>query len=217
MKRFLVIGLGNFGSTAAASLYSLGHEVIVVDRDPDVIDRAGDHSTYAVAGDGGDRAVLDEIDARSADAAIISIGENLAASILALLAVRDLGISEIYVKVVSTEHKRIALAVGATETVFPEREAAEGLASRLTSGKLVHYVQYSDSFAIQEMAVPSGWCGKPLRELAVRERHDIQVVAVHDMLTDGIAIPDPDRPLTMSDGLLVAGAPAALSKVLEER
>lgn len=217
MKRFLVIGLGNFGSTAAARLYGMGHEVIVVDRDPEVIDRAGGYATYAVAGDGGDRAVLKEIDAGSADAAIISIGENLAASILALLAVRDLGIAEIYVKVVSTEHKRIALAVGATETVFPEREAAEGLASRLTSGKLVHYVQYNDRFAIQEMAVPSGWCGQPLRSLAVRERHEIQVVAVHDMLTDTISVPDPDRPLMMSDALLVAGSPSALAKVLEVR
>lgn len=217
MKRLLVIGLGNFGATVAARLYRLGNEVIAVDRDPVVIDRAGAHATLAIAGDGSDRGVLAEIDAGSADTAIISIGEDIAASTLALLAVKDLGIREIYVKVVSNEHKRIAAAIGATETIFPEREAADGLAARLTSGKLVHYVQYNDTFAIQEMAVPETWNGKPLRELALRERYDVQVVAVHDMLTDRISVPDPDKPMTISDGLLVAGSPTALARLLEEK
>jgi len=214
MKRFLVIGLGTFGATVAARLYNLGHDVIAIDRDAGVIDAIGARVTRAVAGDATSRSVLEEVGARQADAAIISTGEELAASILALLAVRDLGVKEIYVKVRSNDHKRIADAVGATETIFPEREVAEGLASRLTSATLLRYVQYSDEFGIQEMAVPDVWCGKSLSQLAIGERHPVQVVAVHDMLTDSIKMPDPERPLTQSDTLLVAGPPDALTRLI---
>lgn len=217
MKRYLIIGLGNFGSTVAARLYELGHEVMVVDRNQEAVDRAGAHATFAMLGDAANREVLQQCHAQSADAAIISTGDDIAASTLALLAVRDLGVKQTYVKVISEEHKRIAVAVGATETVFPEREAAEGLASRVTSGKLLHYVQYSEDFGIQEMAVPDAWCGQNLRQLALRPEHGVQVVAVHDMLTDEIAVPDPDRPLRTSDALLVAGTPDALKGLLRER
>jgi trk system potassium uptake protein len=217
MKRYLIVGLGNFGSTVAARLYALGHEVVIVDLDADAVDRAGSYATFAMHGDGASREVLEQCHAQSADAAVISTGDDIAASTLALLAVRDLGIEQIYVKVISDEHKRIAVAVGASETVFPEREAAEGLASRITSGKLLHYVQYSEDFGIQEMAVPDSWCGQALRQLALRPKHGVQVVAIHDMLTDEIAVPDPDKPLKSSDALLVAGSSEALKGLLKER
>lgn len=217
MKRYLVIGLGTFGSAVAARLYQLGHEVIVVDRDQAATDRAGAFATFAMNGDATDRKVLEECHAKSADAAVVSTGDDIAASTLAILAVRDLDIKQIYVKVISDEHKRVAMALGATETVHPEREAAEGLASRITSSQLLHYVQYSDRFGIQEMAVPSAWNGKPLRELSVRVNHGVQVVAIHDMIKDEITIPDPDRPLTSSDALLVAGPTDALKVLLKGR
>ena len=213
MKRFVIIGLGTFGSTVATRLYLLRHEVIAIDRSESVVDRLGPHVTRAVVAEGTSREALEEIGARGADAAVISTGDDLAASVLALMSVRDLGIKEVYVKVTSSAHARIVDALGATETIFPEREVAEGLASRITSSKLLRYVQYSNEFGIQEMAVPDEWQGRTLEDLDLPGRYPIQVVAIHDMLTDSIATSRGDRPLTASDTLLVAGPPAALEKL----
>jgi trk system potassium uptake protein TrkA len=210
MKRFVVVGLGRFGSAVAAKLYGLRHEVVAIDTDEAAVDRIGPQVTRAVVGDATNLATLQEMGASHADVAVICTSD-LAASTLALLAVRDLGIEEVYVKVHSPQHQHIANALGATETIFPERDVAEGLASRITSRKLLRYVQYSDQFSIQEMAVPDAWQGKSLRAIRIEDRFPVQVVAVHDILTDTIALPDPDRPLRASDSLLVAGSPSALA------
>lgn len=217
MSRFVVIGLGNFGSFISRRLYELGHEVVAIDTQADTIDAHGPYVTRAIVGDGTKREVLDEAGCDGADAAIISTGDNLGASILALLASRDLDVKATYVKVMSDDHARIAEALGATETVFPEREAANNLASRITSSKLLQYTAYGEQFGIQEMAVPEAWEGKTLEELRLPQEFQIQVVAIHDLLRDAIAVPQPTRKLTPSDALLVAGAPAQLESVAKLR
>lgn len=217
MNRFVVVGLGHFGSFIAKRLYELGHEVIAVDNRADLVDAHGPFVTRALVGDATHKDVLDEAGADDADAAIISTGDNLGASILSLLALRDLRVKAIYVKVQSIEHARIAEALGATDTVFPEMQAATNLAQRITSGKLLHYTAYSEQFGIQEMAVPTTWNGKTLQELKVAQDHAIQVVAVHDNLQDSITIPDPTRPLLPSDTLLIAGAPERLEALTKLR
>ena len=217
MNRYVVIGLGHFGSFVAKRLYELGNEVIALDLDVDVVDAHGPFVSRALAGDATKREVLDEAGAEGADVGIVSTGENLGASVLALLALRDLKVKAIYVKVQSIEHARIAEALGATDTVFPEMEAATNLAQRITSGKLLHYTAYGEQFGIQEMAVPDAWYGKNLQELRLPQEYEIQVVAVHDILRDTIAIPAPTRPLTSSDTLLIAGAPDRLETVTKVR
>ncbi len=217
MSRFVVLGLGKFGAFVSRRLYELGHEVIAVDSDVALVDAQGPYVTRAIAGDATNRHVLDEAGADGSVAAIVAIGENLGASILALLALRDLGIKAIFVKVLSDEHARISEALGATDTVFPEREAAHNLASRVTSGKLLQYTTYGEQFGIQEMAVPETWAGKSLAEIRPLELHHIQVVAVHDNLRDTIEIPKLDRKLVPSDTLLLAGAPRQLEAITKVR
>ncbi|NVJ02181.1 TrkA family potassium uptake protein [Myxococcus sp. AM009] len=218
MKRIIVVGLGNFGSVIAARLHEQGHDVIAIDPRPAVVDALGSRVSKAMVGDATQRQVLEEVGARGADAAIVSTGEDLSASILALLALRDTGIEDIYVKVRSDDHARIANALGATESIFPERESALGLASRITSGRLLQYVQLGPEFGLQEMPVPEEWYGKSLRALALPQRYRVHVVAVHDVLQDRmLPVPDPDRLLTPSDALLVAGEPSALEAVASLR
>jgi len=217
MQRFTVIGLGNFGAFLAARLYDLGHEVIAIDSNQDVVDKIGPEVTRAIAADATSVATLQELGVGNSDAAIVSTGNDLAASVLALLALRDVGVKEIFVKVHSEEHRRIVDALGATESIFPERQAAQALAARLTSGKLLRYVELGDEFGLQEMAVPDVWVGRSLRELALPAEHKVQVVAIHDMLRDAIEIPDADRPLTPSDTLLVAASPQAFEALTKLR
>lgn len=217
MNRYVVIGLGNFGATLAQRLYALGHEVVAFDLDARAVDRVGPMVTRAIVGDATKRDVLEEGGAEEADAGIVSIGENLGASILSLLALRDVGVKSTYVKVISEDHARIADALGATDTVFPERHAATNLASRITSSKLLQYTAYGDEFGIQEMAVPESWLGKSLQDLHLRVEFQVQVVAVRDVLRDTIGVPNPSHALTPSDTLLVAGPPEHLERLTRLR
>lgn len=218
MKRFIVVGLGNFGSAVAESLTSMGHEVVALDRDPDRVDAISRRVTRAAVGDGTEAQTLKRLGAADADTAVISTGADITASAMTLLACRDLDIPETYVKVISAVHARLIEKIGATETIFPERESGARLGKRIASRLLLNYVQLGSEFGLQEMAVPSKWVGKSLRDLHLRHRHAITVVAVHDMLTDTIhPVPDPDEPLKESDTLIVAGTEESLAAVAETR
>lgn len=213
MKRFVVVGLGNFGSTVAETLHSIGHDVAALDRDPERVDAMARLVTRAASGDGTDARTLERIGAEDADAAVISTGDHITASAMTALMLRDFGVGEIYVKVISHDHARLIEKIGVTETIFPERESGIRLGKRISSRSLLNYVQLGLDFGIQEMAVPSDWVGRSLRDLELPRRHGISVVAVHDVLMEEIQpVPDPDAPLKESDTLLVAGKDANLAK-----
>jgi len=213
MKRFVVVGLGNFGASVAEALYSSGHDVAALDLDPERVDDMARLVTRAAVGDGTDPRTLQQLGAEDADAAVVSTGDDLTASALTTLVLRDLGVDEIYVKVVSHDHARLLEKIGVRETIFPERESGIRLGKRIASRTLLNYVQLGPGFSVQEMAVPPSWVGRSLRELEPRRRHQISVVAVHDILLDRIhAVPDPDQPLKDSDALLVAGADESLAE-----
>lgn len=215
MQRFVVVGLGHFGGWAARALFAQGHDVIAIERSAPLADRFHDEVTVAVVGDATDRELLRQVGAAGADAAIISTGQDLATSVLATLALRDLGVTEIYVKVASPEAARALEAFGVRETIFPEREVADRLAHRITSKGVLEYIPLAPGFSIQELAIPDGWLGRSLRELALPAAHGIQVVALHDMLTGTFeVVPDPDRALRESDVAIVAGKDDAIQGVL---
>jgi trk system potassium uptake protein TrkA len=216
MKRFFVIGLGNFGSAIAEALHADGHDVVAVDKNEDAVERIAPHVTRAVVANGQHLHTLERLGAREAAAAVVNTGEDITASILTTLALRDLGLTEIYVKVISAEHARVLEKIGATETVFPERDSALRLATRIASTAILNYVRLGPNFSIQEMAVPRAWIGKNLRQLKLPQRFRISVVAVHDVLTDRILPPPADAPLKDSDTLLVAGDDEDLAKAAKE-
>ena len=216
MKRFVVIGLGTFGSSVAETLYTMGHDVIALDTREEAVDRIATHVSRAALGDGRHIEVLERVGARQADVGIISTGDDITASILSTMAQRDLNVQEIYVKVISRDHARVMGRMGVTETIFPERESAQNLAGRLSNRDVLNYIRLGAGFSIQEMVVPDPWEGKTLRELNLRIRYQLSVVAVHDVLRDQMIVPpDPDAPLKTSDTLLVAGKEEALRRAAE--
>jgi len=217
MKRFVVVGLGNFGSSIAEALYGQGHEVIAVDPRPDSVDRVAAVVTRAAVADGKSLEALRRIGVKGADVGIVSTGDDITASILAAMALRDLEVKEIYAKVISRDHARVMERMGVNETVFPERDSALGLAARLSGSAVLNYVRLGKGFSIQEMGVRDDWIGKSLRELELRKRFSISVIAQHDMLTDQItSAPDPDARLRESDTLLVAGQDEDLARAARE-
>lgn len=217
MKRFVVIGLGNFGSSIARALYAQGHEIVALDINEAVVDEIASHVSRAAVGDGRENDVLDELGAAEADVGVVSTGDDITSSILATMSLQDLGVEDIYVKVISTDHARAMQRIGVTETIFPERQAAENLAARLAqSESILNYVRLGPAFSIQEMAVPNEWIGKSLREINMRSNYGVTVIAIHDVLTDEMnPVPDPSEPLKDSDTLLVAGPQEKLAAVAE--
>jgi trk system potassium uptake protein TrkA len=214
MGRYLVIGLGKFGGWAARTLESLGHEVIAIDADDVLVDRHADFVTRAVQGDGTDPVVLRAAGAADVDAAIVSMGENLAASILATVALRDLGVRNLFVKAAGDAESRALDALGVTETIIPEKEAGVRLAHRIGAVEVLDYQPLGEAHSIQEIAIPPPWIGRSLRELAPRVQHGVQVIGVRCSLSEAVHVPpDPDAPLKDSDSLVVAGANEALSKL----
>lgn len=214
MKRFVVIGLGRFGSWVARALYQQGFEVVALDTDETLVDRHADKVTRAVLGDGTDPDTLRQVGAAEADAGVISTGTDLAASILAAMALRDVGVGRIYAKVSSVRAARAMERFEIDELIFPEREAAERMARRLASTTVLDYVQLGEGYSIQEMAIPDDWLGRSLRELALPQEHGVQVVALYDVLQGRWeVVPDPDRPLSESNIAILAGDDATLARL----
>ena len=213
MQRYVVIWLGHFGASVAEALHAAQHDVLAVDTNAEAVDRIAPAVGRAVVTDGRSAKALERIGARGADAGVVSTGDDITASILATMALRDLGVSELYVKVISTEHARVMEKIGVNETIFPERESGRRLATRIGSRAILNYVPLGSGFGVQEMAVPEPWIGSTLRELALPAKLRISVIAVHDVLTDAmIPVPDPNAPLKESDTLLVAGTEADLAR-----
>lgn len=206
MKRYIIIGLGNFGAAVAETLYGLGHEVVALDSDPDRVEGVADVVSHAVVGDGCDPRTLKRLGVEDADVAVVSTGSDVTASAMAALVLRDLGVPEVYVKVISPIHARLIEKIGVTETIFPERESGIRLGHRVSTGSLLNFVTLAPGFSLQEMAVPADWEGRSLRELELPRKWGITVVGVRDVLHGEIhTLPDPDAPLLESDTLLIAG------------
>jgi trk system potassium uptake protein TrkA len=216
VSRYAVIGLGKFGSWVARTLEDLGHEVVAIDADPILVDRHAELVSRAVHGDGTDPSVLRGAGLRDVEAAVVSMGENLAASILATVALRDLGVREIYVKAAGDTEARAINALGVSEVIIPERDAGVRLAHRMGAQEVIDYQPLGEGCSIQEVAIPEHWIGRSLLELAPRERHGVQVIAVRCSLTDGVSVPpDPATALKDSDSLIVAGTDAAIGKLVK--
>lgn len=213
MKRFLVIGLGSFGTSVMESLHARGYEVIGLDIKEAAVDRAGRHATRAVVGDGRELRTLQRIGAEDADAAVVSTGRSITASILATMALRDLGVAEIYVDVVSRNQARVLQKLGVTEAIFPERESGLRLARRIASTRILNFIDVGAGFGVQEMTVPASWVGRCLRELDLPRTFGVSAIAVHDVERNEMTpTPGQDIELRESHTLVVAGRDEDLAR-----
>ncbi len=216
MKRFVVVGLGNFGRSVARTLYEQGHEVVAVDMNEAAVDAAGRFATRAALGDGRNRELLDRLGADAADAAIVSTGDDVTASILVTLALRDLGMPRVYCKVISEDHRRVMARLGVDEAVFPEHESGRALGLRLCSGDVFNYLPLGEGVSMQELRVPAAWQGRTLRDIQLRPQFRLVAVAIHNVVKDVLVVPpDPEARLTSEDTLLLAGRDADLARVVK--
>lgn len=206
MKRAVVIGLGIFGYHLARTLFENGFEVVAIDKDKDVIQKIRDYSTKAILADGTDQEIMDEIGIGEDDIAIISFGEDLAAATLITLHLRQMKVKNIIVKAPNEDHKMILEKVGATDVVIPEMDMAKKLAKSLISPNVMDYIPLSDDYMIFELAPPNSFLGKTLAELHLRNRFNLEVIAVRDVIADHIhMVPPADFVIKDGEALVVIG------------
>jgi trk system potassium uptake protein TrkA len=173
----LVIGLGRFGRTLAATLVRLGDEVLGVDVSPKVVQACADELTHVVVADATDVEALRQIGAGDFSRAIVAIGTDIEASILATYALVDLGVPRVWAKAVTAEHGAILERVGAHRVIFPEIEMGERVAHTMV-GRTIDYVELDDDFVLIETTAPRDIAGRTLEEARLRRRYGVTVVAV---------------------------------------
>jgi trk system potassium uptake protein TrkA len=214
MKRVVVIGLGIFGFNIAKDLYENGIEVIAVDKDKEVVQKIKDFSTKAVLADGTDKEVMDSIGIQEDDIVIISFGENLAASTLITLHLKEMRVRNIIVKAPNEDHKRVLEKVGATEVIIPEREMADKVAKSIISPNILDYIPLSEDYTISEIVPPASFMGKTIGELHLRTKHHIEVIAVRETLPERLTmVPRAEFVIKDSDVLVVIGKEKDIQKI----
>jgi trk system potassium uptake protein TrkA len=214
MKRVVVIGLGIFGFNIAKDLYENGIEVIAIDKNKDIIQKIKDFSTKAILADGTDKEVIESIGIQGDDIVIISFGEDLAASTLTTLHLKEMKVKTIIVKAPNEDHKRVLERVGATQVIIPEREMADKVAKSLISPNVLDYIPLSEDYTISEVVPPTSFMGKTIGELRLRTKYHVEVIAVREMLPDRVRmVPKADFVLKDSDILVVIGKTADVQKI----
>lgn len=206
----LVVGLGRFGSAVAQSLMALGHEVMGIDVDEQRVQDWSHRLTHAVQADSSNVEVLRQLGAADFSHAIIGIGNNLSSSLLAVMAMSELGIKDIWVKATNAAHGQIAERIGAHHVVYPEAAMGERVA-HLISGKMIDFIEFDDGFAIAKIQAP-GFChNMTLDESRIREIHHITVVGVKRQNED-FTYAKPDTFIKPGDLLIVSGPTQAIEK-----
>lgn len=178
MKKFIAIGLGNFGINLAKKLEENGSEVLGIDISEEAVESAKDFISHSVIGDASNKDTLKSLHLKDFDGAIISIGQDMAPSILIVLHLQEIGLENIVVRAVSEDHGKILEKIGVSEVIYPETEVAMKLANRLSLKNALDYIPLSEEHGILEVVPPKNFLNKSLRNLQISQKYKCQVIAL---------------------------------------
>ena len=212
MKSYVVIGLGRFGSEVARHLCRLGCQVVAMDTNGDLVGQIANDVTHAVVGDAQDKDVLRALGVQDLDCAIVAIGDDLAASVLATMNLKELGLPMIICKAHDEMHRRVLQKLGADKVVIPEHEQGQRLARSLSTPNVLDYIELSDEYGIVDVPAPHSWKGKTLKELNVRAKLGVNILAIRRQGKINVS-PSADFAIVEEDILVILGDSAALKKV----
>ncbi|MDQ0150475.1 potassium channel family protein [Eubacterium multiforme] len=211
-KQFVIIGLGRFGSSIAETLYTLGNDVLVIDKDEDLIQDISDKVTHAVQMDATDEGALRTLGLRNFDVAVVTIGSNIQASVMATLLVKELGVKYIIAKGNSDLHAKVLYKIGADRVILPEKDMGVRVAHNLVSESILDFIELSPDYSIMEIEAPEEWQNKTIRELKLRSKYGINVMAIKR--DDEINLSPPADFVVESKDIFVAiGSAEDLSKL----
>ncbi|MEP0828513.1 MAG: TrkA family potassium uptake protein [bacterium] len=206
MKRFGVIGLGNFGFYIARTLAEEKCEVIAIDRDPAKVQKVSEFVDMAVVGDATDIELLKKLGMAETEAVIVSTGDSIQYSILVTMFLKELGALNVVAKAISEEHARVLEKVGADQVIIPEKEMAMKSAKSLATPNMIDFVPLSEEYIVAEISPSEIMMGKSLAEVQLRNKYNVQLLAVKEVVPDRlIFVPSPEYKFKDSDILLVLG------------
>lgn len=210
MRRVGIIGAGRFGMALAQSLAESGTEVLLLERNGALVQRALEVVSESVQGDATSARILEEAGFAECDVAVVAIGSNIEASTLALANCKDLGIPLVYAKASSELHGKILLKLGADQVIYPDRDSAHRLAHTIMSGGAFDLLEVSEGCSIAEIGVPDSCADKTLAQADLRKKTGVTVLCIRRLDENpkrprAVLIPGPNDQIHADDKLIVFG------------
>jgi trk system potassium uptake protein TrkA len=212
MKQFAVIGLGRFGTSVARTLAGMGYDVLAIDQREERVQDIMEHVTHAVQVDAVDEHALKSLGIRNFDVVIVAIGQDVQASILTTVLLKEMGVRRVVAKANTELHGKVLAKVGADKVVFPERDMGVRVARALVSQNILDQIELSPDYSIVELIAPPEFVGKTLQESAIRTRFGVTVLAIRRD-RDIIISPGPAQIVKEGDVLVVVGRNDRLEKL----
>ncbi|OQA91644.1 MAG: Ktr system potassium uptake protein A [Elusimicrobia bacterium ADurb.Bin231] len=225
MKQFAVIGLGTFGRSVAAKLAENGVDVLAIDSNEKKIQEVSSIVTQAIVADSTDEKTLKEIGITDFETVIVAIGNNLESSILTTLLLKELGVSNIIVKGIDSNHAKVLQKIGVDKIIFPEKEMGEKLASMLIAPNIIEKIELSQDYDMAEIIAPKSFIEKTIRDLDIRAKYKLHVIGIKrkvpfvkddgdtDFKDDLIIAPSPTESLQDGDILVAIGKYVDIERV----
>jgi len=212
-RQFAIIGLGRFGSAMATTLLTLGQDVLGIDSGAERVQELSDRVPHLLAVNASDPKALQEAGVGDMDVAVISIGTNIEASLLIVMAVKEMGVKFVVAKSTTEVHGRILERLGVDRVIYPEREAAVRMAHSLVVPNVIDYISLSRDFSIIEIPAPQMFVGRTLREIDLRAKHGLTLIAikrtVNGIVTTDVS-PSADERMLAGDTVALVGSNKAL-------
>jgi len=206
MKRFAVIGLGNFGFYAAKALFEDGNEVVAIDMDKARVQAIDPHCTEALVLNAMDKEALKALGLESMNGVILSTGTKISTSIMICLHLQEMGVKKILAKALDDDHGKILKRVGATEIIHPERDMALRISRSLSRPNVLDFIPLADDFDLVQVGPPREFIGKSLKELNLRARYNVHIIAIKELVPENFRlVPPASFVIKDSDILIMLG------------
>lgn len=203
-KQFAVVGLGRFGSSVARTLSEMGHEVLAIDASEERVQDLSNEVTYAATADSTDEEAMRALGIGNFDVVVVAIGEDIQASILTTLIVKEIGVRQVVVKAQDELHGKVLHKIGADKVVYPERDMGMRVAHHLIMPNIIDFIELSEDYGIVEFRAPEGMVGRSLKELDIRAKYGCSVMAIKTNNRMNIS-PNADASIRRDDVLVVVG------------
>lgn len=197
MKSILLIGMGQFGEILGDRLINMGDEVMIVDKDENIINRLAPKYTSAVIANCMNENNVKSLDIPSFDACVVTIADDFQSSLEITSILKDLGAKYVVSKANTDIQRKFLFRVGADHVIFPNRDIAEKLAVRLNTEKVYDYIELDATYSIFELAVPAKWVGKTIREANPRAVYDLNILTIKK---DNKIMPSPTPDMVFEEG-----------------
>ncbi len=212
MKSVLVIGLGRFGRHLAVKMQEMGNDVMIVDKDEELVQLMSGQFTECTIGDCTKEPVIESLGVENFDLCFVTTGEDFQASLVTTALLKRHGAKKIIAKTTQDIQEMLLKQLGAYEVVYPEREIAERVAVRYNADNIFDFTPVSDDVAIYEIKVPAAWVGCTIVGVDVRKRHSVNVIAVRRG-EHVIPAPGPEFSFESGDHVIVLGRSSDVFKL----